>query len=554
MKGPNLFLSGGLIRYCWGILPALITLAWPCICDVPCHAEVYHIDVIRGSEDFPGTADRPFKTLKQASRSLKPGDKAMIHPGIYHEQIMGGVSGTAEAPIVYEGVDRDKVILRGSMFLDDWRQKGNSWVRRGLKPVTLVNSFVLVDEKHFLKRAESPVNLPPDSFYVDPLGIYMIRLINDANPNTDHKVEVYEYDFAFNSGNRWGGTAKSWITLRNMTIEKYGAYGISSEVTKPNENAHWLLENLTIRLNHQAGIFACGDDWVVRNCSFLKNLVHGCQINGARVRFENNLCSENEMFGSSGYGGAGLLIGPDKSANSCVVRSNNFSNNGHPDTGYGCGVYLEGRSYGNTIENNLVSGNSHCGIGFFGSSGNLVINNVISKTGSDRRQGNTGAFVVGHSYEGAPTQSKNNLVAHNTVWKCPTPLKVLQPSETVAPQEQNRFVNNVFADYLFITPFPKGFGVETDNNAWFQARSEFQFNRDSLKGMLDENVGATDEIKRFKGKTPGFVAPEKGDFRIKPDSPLLDAGVAIKEVNVDRDGLKRPCGKAHDIGAYELCK
>ena len=96
--------------------------------------------------------------------------------------------------------------------------------------------------------------------------------------------------------------------------------------------------------------------------------------------------------------------------------------------------------------------------------------------------------------------------------------------------------------------------METDNNAWFQARSEFQFNRDSLKGMLDENVGATDEIKRFKGKTPGFVAPEKGDFRIKPDSPLLDAGLTIKEVNVDRDGLKRPCGKAHDIGAYELCK
>ena len=531
------------------IICLALLLAWA----VPASAGEYHVDCVNGSDDSPGSREKPFKTITRASRVLKPGDKAIIHPGIYHEQVMGGTSGSKDSPIVYEGVDRDKVILQGSVALKDWRQQGNAWVRRGLKPITLVNAFVLVDEKHMLKKVDKPTNLPPGSFFVDPLGIYLIRLMNDANPNTDHKVEVYELDFAFNSGDRWGGTAKNWITMRNMTIEKYGAYGISSDVTKPFDNTNWVLNNLDIRLNHQAGIFACGDDWVVQNCVFQKNLVHGCQINGARVRFEKNVCSENECFGSSGYGGAGLLIGPDKTANSCLVISNDFSHNGDAVNGFGCGLYLEGRSFGNTITSNNINGNTHCGIGFYGSSRNLVINNVISNTGSERRQDNIAAFLVGHSYEGSPTQSKDNLIAHNTVWKCPTPIQVYKPTETILSSEQNLFVNNIFAEYLFITPIHKNFGVETKNNAWFQARLDLKLTKENLKGMLDENLASSHETTKFRGKNPEFTAPDKFDFRLKKGSPLIDSGQELKEVSSDKDGAKRPCGKAPDMGAYENC-
>ena len=44
---------------------------------------------------------------------MEPGDKVIILEGIYHEQIMGGKSGLPDKPIVYEGTDRDKVILQG---------------------------------------------------------------------------------------------------------------------------------------------------------------------------------------------------------------------------------------------------------------------------------------------------------------------------------------------------------------------------------------------------------------------------------------------------------
>ncbi|MGD9819367.1 MAG: DUF1565 domain-containing protein, partial [Desulfomonilaceae bacterium] len=160
----------------------------------------YHVDCINGSDDNPGSVEKPFKSITRASKVLKPGDKALIHPGVYREQVMGGDSGVKDAPIVYEGVDKQKVILQGSVTLNTWRKQGESWVHRGLRPMTLANAFVMVDEKYLLKRSDKPTQLEPGSFYLDPLGIYVIRLLNDADPNTDHKVEVYELDFAFNGG------------------------------------------------------------------------------------------------------------------------------------------------------------------------------------------------------------------------------------------------------------------------------------------------------------------------------------------------------------------
>ncbi|MBT4819487.1 MAG: right-handed parallel beta-helix repeat-containing protein [Lentisphaerae bacterium] len=52
------------------------------------------------------------------------------------------------------------------------------------------------------------------------------------------------------------------------------------------------------------------------------------------------------------------------------------------------------------------------------------------------------------------------------------------------------------------------------------------------------------------GRTPLFVAPEELDFRMRPDSPGIDAGRAT-DVEIDRLGTTIPQGQAPDIGAYE---
>ncbi len=520
-------------------------------------ARTFHVDVARGDDHGVGTPEQPFRTIVKASEVLEPGDRVLIHPGVYHEQIMAGKSGTEHAPIVYEGVDRDRVILRGSVHVTDWQKVGRYWVKRGLTPYTKINSFVMIDGKRLLKRLESADNLSENHFHLDDQGVYTIRMKNGDNPNRHHRVEVYELDFAFNSGDRWGGTAKKWIVIRNMTIEKYGCNAVSTDKQKPADNSHWELDRVTVRYNGAEGVFHCLDDWYVHDCLFTRNGCHGCQLNGARVLFVNNICSENEWFGVNHDGGCGLLIGPDETAHSCVVTGNLFKDNGDPN-GYGCGVYLEGRSYDNRIEGNTIVRGTASGICFFGSSRNKVYNNVLRNVAVERDWKWSAAFVVGHSFEGPPTQSVGNVVAHNTVKGCRSPVAVHVPKIAIHGDRLNRFVNNVFSGCLTLGPLPRDPVITMEGNIRHSCPRQSAGTMESIRMWFGRARGLaefprqSDTEREMEIVTdPGFVAPEKGDFHLRGDSPLVDAGIPFSDVATDASGRRRAVGRLPDVGAYE---
>lgn len=535
-----------LIKRTFGCTCVLAALSLGGLFDTHAISRTYHVDVVRGSDAFPGSEMEPFKSIAAASRVAAPGDTVLIREGVYHEQIVGGASGTVTGPITYEGVDQDKVIMRGSVRVQDWMRKGNVWEKRGLSPITDVCAFVMVDEKLMLKRVPLPDNMPEGSFCLSRNGTYTIRLAKDADPNKDHMVEVYELDCAFNAGNRWNGTAKKWITLRRMTLEKYGGSAISADKQHPGDNSHWELDRITVQYNYAEGVFHCLDDWKVHDSRFVRNRCHGCQIDGARVIFTRNYCAENEWFGAHEDGGCGLLIGPDASAHSCVVRDNIFQSNGSRK-GYGCGIYLEGRSRDNLVENNLILRSTATGIGFYGSSHNRVLNNVVAGIGVNSDYDAPAAFVVGRSYEGAPTQSVGNLVAHNTIWDCPAVIRIMEPANTVAKSDVNRFINNVFARCSYAAPDSSVLSM--DGNAWYECPSEVRASREIFR-------------KRHRGREhfgeravivtdPGLVNPDGGDFRLKPGSPLIAAGVPLPEVHSNRQGdAHGGIGGNPDIGVY----
>lgn len=406
-------------------------------------ARVYHVDVNRGNDTFPGTQSEPFKTITHASNILKPGDKALIHPGVYHEQVMKGNSGRPGFPLTFEGTDRVKVVMDGSIRVNDWHRQGKGWTKTGLKPITHENAFVMVDEKRLLRQMKSKERMPPGSFHLADEGTYTIRMWDDSNPNSDHVVDVYELDLAFNAGDRWGGTRRSWIILRNLTLQKYGGHAISTDLKAPHASHHWELDRLTVRFNYHEGVFACLDDWFVHDCSFFKNRGHGCQLNGARIRFQRNKSSHNEWFGDYEHGGCGILIGPDATAHSCVIQRNEFKNNGDIN-GYGCGVYLEGRSHRNTIENNVITGSTHAGIGFYGSSYNLVRKNHLSAIAPRLSSPSAGAFIVAQSFEGEANFAEGNYVTDNTVKGSCTPIACIGRHPNPSAAKPNRFENNVF--------------------------------------------------------------------------------------------------------------
>ena len=51
---------------------------------------------------------------------------------------------------------------------------------------------------------------------------------------------------------------------------------------------------------------------------------------------------------------------------------------------------------------------------------------------------------------------------------------------------------------------------------------------------------------------PKYEGASLGNYRLMPDSPLIDKGKDLTEINFDFEGNARPQGKGYDIGAYEF--
>ncbi len=509
-------------------------------------AKNYYVDVNRGADSNEGTSAQPLKTIKKASQVMTAGDTALIREGVYHEQIIGGNSGLPGKPITYEGVDRDKVVMQGSIKIDNWISLGKVWISKGLNPITPENAFVMIDEKRMLRRAEVPDNLPEDSFYLSDSGVYHIRLEGAANPNSDHLVEVYELDCGFNSGDRWNGTAKQWITLRNLTMEKYGTNAVSTDAHNPRDNSHWELDNLTIRYNNAEGVFHCLDHWLVHNCQFIRNRGHGCQLNGAETIFTKNYCAENEWFGYYQDGGCGILIGPDQSAFSCAILDNVFKNNGAKN-GFGCGIYLEGLCRSNLISRNKIIGGTAAGLALYGSIGNRIFNNVLIDVARNSKLDFAAAFIIGKSQEKDGSFAMDNVIAHNTIWNCPAPV-FAEPTTTSEAPRQNRFINNLFVNCRTLLPLPKVSTVDFKGNGW-KSCPAIPNGTVALRAWLR---GADDHGPILgAGEVPEFVDSDHHNFRLKAGSPLTHAGVPFTELSSDMAGVRRPINKDPSIGAFE---
>jgi len=52
-----------------------------------------------GSNQYPGTASKPFQTIQMAATVMQPGDICYIRSGTYRESVRPARSGTADAPI-----------------------------------------------------------------------------------------------------------------------------------------------------------------------------------------------------------------------------------------------------------------------------------------------------------------------------------------------------------------------------------------------------------------------------------------------------------------------
>ena len=63
---------------------------------------------------------------------------------------------------------------------------------------------------------------------------------------------------------------------------------------------------------------------------------------------------------------------------------------------------------------------------------------------------------------------------------------------------------------------------------------------------LKDFSAATGQERHGINVDPGFAEPSKGDYRLSPNSQLIDAGILVLGINDDFRG------RAPDIGAFEF--
>lgn len=95
----------------------------------------YHV-AKNGSDKYTGTLNMPFLTIQAAANIAQPGNVITVHEGTYRERVNPLRGGTEERPIVYQAAPGEKVIIKGSEIIKNWKKfEGDIW------EVTIANSY-----------------------------------------------------------------------------------------------------------------------------------------------------------------------------------------------------------------------------------------------------------------------------------------------------------------------------------------------------------------------------------------------------------------------------
>jgi len=102
---------------CMGFVCLLLTLVVGCLTAAEIHVRA---DAPTGGD---GSAASPFARLSEAAKRLQPGDRCLVHAGVYRETLRLARSGTAEQPIIIDAAGDGAVVLSGCDPVTGWQRR-----------------------------------------------------------------------------------------------------------------------------------------------------------------------------------------------------------------------------------------------------------------------------------------------------------------------------------------------------------------------------------------------------------------------------------------------
>ena len=169
---------------------------------------------------------------------------------------------------------------------------------------------------------------------------------------------------------------------------------------------------------------------------------------------------------------------------------------------------------------------------------------------------------------GVYSNAGNNQIYYNVFSSCNNAVNI------AGRQSQARIFNNVFVDNMEAIEVPFGqvtmynniFHMEkpgqrslnvgtgkfmSDNNIYFPEQSGFAFISGKVFNKLDELKNALRTDMQSLASDPAFIDDQKSDFRLKSESPAINAGRNLG-IATDITGVKVPLFSRADIGAFEF--
>lgn len=342
----------------------------------------------RASDDGPGTMERPWRTISKAAAEVHPGDQVIISGGTYRELVVMKTSGTAQAPIRFEGAPGEQVLLMGADLLTNWRKAQDS---RPMYQVAWPHKFIgwnqsmthpdddfhrligrceqVIINNYLLRQVVAPAQLAPGTFFAEASNKSLLvwdiagRDLNKLRVEASVRQEIFriEGDHVQLRGLRFRYAA-------NMA--QHGAVVLAGH--------HDVLEDCVIEEMNSSGATFSGEDAVVRRCTFRDNGQLGFGASHAhRLLFTGCLVENNNTKGfDRGWeaGGDKLVLCQD-----AVLEQSRFLRN------RGNGIWFDIGNSNCTVRQCLIADNEDAGIFYeisfaLHAQDNVIIGNGFAQT------------------------------------------------------------------------------------------------------------------------------------------------------------------------------
>lgn len=318
---------------------------------LPSCADDYYVG-IDGSDDNPGTEQRPWRTIRGANENLGPGDTVFIKNGTYKDSIGPSRSGESEdSRIIYKAYPGHKPIVDLGVYLVGWELHSG---KEGIDAIykLAAKAFTNLAEDDFAangrdtiywnkskttKEVKNEVDeiTNPAEFYHSQ-GYLYARTTDSRSPDK-HRVRGLTGSGIIVNG-------KKYITVEGIEIRNVNHF------VTANNASHIVLNNLTLR--YAAGwpgisVGKGSHHWIVRN-TIIEGVGSVNQHDGNAIMIEqdaHHVLIDDCDISYAGHAGIQTNDAPSE----LLIRGNVFHDS------FGKPIEINGDSHGVVIENNVIN-------------------------------------------------------------------------------------------------------------------------------------------------------------------------------------------------------